>query len=44
MTIKNTMEEVGGIAVVVVVIGIVIAFLTTNLPVYFASAFAKITQ
>ncbi|MDA8220427.1 hypothetical protein [Desulfosporosinus sp.] len=44
MTIKNTMEEVGGIAVVVVVIGIVIAFLTTNLPTYLMSAFTTITQ
>lgn len=44
MSIKGTMEEVGGIAVVVVVIGIVVAFITTNLPVYLASAFAKLTQ
>jgi len=44
MTLKNTMDEVGGIAVVVVVVGIIILFLTTNLPVYLASAFAKITQ
>ncbi|WP_282437950.1 hypothetical protein [Desulfosporosinus shakirovi] len=44
MTIKDTMSEVGGIAVVVVVIGIMIVFLTTNLPVYLASAFAKITN
>ena len=44
MTIKATMEEVGGIAIVVIVVGLIIAFLNTNLPTYLMQAFNQITS
>lgn len=43
MTIKGVMDEIGGVAIVVVAVGIIILFITTNLGTYLAAAFLKLT-